>query len=766
MEANRRSFFKKRPGPQLKQKGGNKKGKWHNYSHEQSFGDSYSSDTVYRILCHSKKIGSVIGKGGSIVKALREETQSKITVADSVAGSDERVIIIYSPSSKIHENHKSNEDQGAATETEDDPMEPHCAAQDALLKVHDRIVEEDLVGGKEDEYDENVVTARLLVPNNTVGCLLGRKGDVIQRLRSDTGANIRVLPSDHLPTCAMSTDELVQISGKPAVAKRALYEVSTLLHQNPRKDKPPLSFPMPYGGQGFHPPGPPMANMHPPGNPIWSQRHVNLCDMPPPWMGEYGNQPSGFGPGGFDGGPPMHGDEAPSEFSMKILCSAGKIGGVIGKGGFNVKQLQQETGASIHVGDASAEFEERVIRVSSFEVLWNPRSQTIDAILQLQNKTSELSEKGIITTRLLVPSSKVGCLLGQGGNVINEMRRRTQADIRVYSKEDKPKCAAEDEELVQISGNFGVAKDALAEIASRLRARCLRDASGGAEPAPVRPVKGFGHAGSLPGRGSYPSGPIRAGSSSGYEPLKVAGLSGTLSRWLYEWDNKEETREQNRDNLRQMQLLNQVPHNCSQTEAFDTCEGSFPKLVGPDLACALNYRFWPMVHVLGYENRGGGREFELSSYPVPPSATGYPNNHSYMDLKMPNDAVGSLVGTGGRNTSEIAGTRLKLQDPRSGGPECVVEIRGSSEHLNATQNTLQSYGGSAGQTVTPPQGSYHYNSHQSTYPTTNTPQNHYQNISNPQMPYQSMNAQQAAPFQSSNTQAPYQNFGSQGSYQY
>lgn len=45
----------------------------------------------------------------------------------------------------------------------------------------------------------------------------------------------------------------------------------------------------------------------------------------------------------------------------------------------------------------------------------------------------------------------MGCILGQGGHVINEMRRRTQADIRVYSKEDKPKCAAEDEELVQVT---------------------------------------------------------------------------------------------------------------------------------------------------------------------------------------------------------------------------------------------------------------------------------------------------------------------------
>ncbi|KAA8547806.1 hypothetical protein F0562_004235 [Nyssa sinensis] len=691
MEGNRRPFFKRHPNPQFKKKGGNRKGKWHNSSREQSAGDSHTSDTVYRILCHSRKIGSVIGKGGSIVKALREETRAKITVAESVPGSDERVIIIYSPSTKIPRQHDSDED--LATEKEDDLLEPHCPAQDALLKVHDRIIEEDLFGGVEGEVDnENVVTARLLVPNNMVGCLLGKKGDVIQRLRSETGANIRVLPADHLPSCAMNTDELVQISGEPAVVKRALYEVSTLLHQNPRKDKPPLGFPMPYGGQGFHPPGPPMANMPPPGNSMWSQRNSNSHDMPPmPWIGGYRNQPSGFGPGGFNGVPAEHGREAPNEFSMKILCSAGKIGGVIGKGGFNVKQLQQETGASIHVEDASAESEERVIRISSFEALWNPRSQTIEAILELQNKTSEFSEKGAITTRLLVPSSKVGCLLGQGGHVINEMRRRTKADIRVYSKEDKPKCAAEDEELVQVSGNLGVAKDALAEIASRLRARCLRDVNAGVEPAPVGPVHGFGPAGNLHGGGPRPSNLLRAGSSGGYELLK-----------------------------------------------------------------------------------GGGHEYEPPSYPVPPSATGYPNVNSSMEVKIPNNV--SSVGSGGSHIGELAGTRVNLQDPQSGGSGCVVEIRGSSQHLNAAQNILQAFIAS-GQNVNPAQGSYqNANAQQSTYPNISTPQAPYQNSnphqtpyqnSNPhQMPYQSSNIQQT-PYQNVNVQqAPYQNISTQGSYQY
>ncbi|KAL0462045.1 UNVERIFIED_CONTAM: KH domain-containing protein HEN4 [Sesamum latifolium] len=518
MEGNRRNFLNKRSNPQFKRTGGPRKGKQHNSIREESYENFHPSDTVYRILCQSKKIGSVIGKGGNIVKSLREETQAKITVSDSVPGSDERVIIIFSPSDKQAKRQSGN--NGEKSEKGYDVLEPHCAAQDALLKVHDRIVEEDLGGAEKGNGNETVVSARLLVSNNMVGCILGRKGDVIQRLRIETGANIRVLPADNLPACATSNDELVQISGKPAIARKALYEVSTLLHQNPRKDKPPSSFPTPYANQGFHPPGPPIKNI-PPGNSTWLERTSDAHRMEPmPFRGGYGVQPSAFGPEDYDGVTPPHDREAPSEFTVKILCSAEKIGGVIGKGGSNVRQLEQETGTSIHVENVSKESDERVIRVSSFEALWDQRSQTIDAILHLQNKTSEYSDKGTITTRLLVPSSKVGCILGQGGHVINDMRRRTHADIRVFSKEEKPKCASEDEELVQISGSFGVAKDALLEIASRLRTRCLRDANTRVEPGPVRPFPGFNPAGNLRGGGLPLSSTIGAGSSRRYEHLQ------------------------------------------------------------------------------------------------------------------------------------------------------------------------------------------------------------------------------------------------------
>lgn len=174
-----------------------------------------ASDTVYRILCPGSKIGGVIGKGGSIINALRDETRAKIRVVDGIPGADERVIIIFSQPTGIS-GQNTNEDSGndGPNEDEHELLQPYCPAQDALLKVHDRIVvEEDRDGNlihEPNEHDDEV-TARLLVPSVQVGCLLGKGGTIIQKLRNDTGATIRIMPAEHLPAGAASTDELVQV---------------------------------------------------------------------------------------------------------------------------------------------------------------------------------------------------------------------------------------------------------------------------------------------------------------------------------------------------------------------------------------------------------------------------------------------------------------------------------------------------------------------------------------------------------------------------
>ena len=201
---------------------------------------TFPDDAVFRILCPASKIGSVIGKGGSIIKALRQESGAKIKIADAIPGVDERVIIISStdrgsdrgrgkdgntrdsrPGDKGRDA-RSREREGVKIEKDKDAShgdnEKLTPAQEALFKVHSRIIADieasGADGSDQDEDQPNSVqqvVTRLLVPNNQIGCLLGKGGKIIEQMRQSTGAQIRVLPKDQLPGCAMPTDELVQV---------------------------------------------------------------------------------------------------------------------------------------------------------------------------------------------------------------------------------------------------------------------------------------------------------------------------------------------------------------------------------------------------------------------------------------------------------------------------------------------------------------------------------------------------------------------------
>lgn len=78
--------------------------------------------------------------------------------------------------------------------------------------------------------------------------------------------------------------------------------------------------------------------------------------------------------------------------------------------------------------------------------------------------------------------------------------------------------------FIQISGSIGVAKDALVEISSRLRERCLRDANSKVESTPVRPLPGFVPSEDFRSGDPQRSGAMGAGSSRRYEHLKVGKI--------------------------------------------------------------------------------------------------------------------------------------------------------------------------------------------------------------------------------------------------
>lgn len=73
----------------------------------------------------------------------------------------------------------------------------------------------------------------------------------------------------------------------------------------------------------------------------------------------------------------------------------------------------------------------------------------VEAVLLLQGKINS-EDDDTVTMRLLIPSKVIGCIIGKSGSIINEIRKRTKADIRI-SKCERPKCADENDELVEVA---------------------------------------------------------------------------------------------------------------------------------------------------------------------------------------------------------------------------------------------------------------------------------------------------------------------------
>ncbi|KAK4804257.1 hypothetical protein SAY86_004074 [Trapa natans] len=168
-------------------------------------------EVTFKILCPVDKAGGVIGRGGSIVKALENETGASITVGPIISGCDERLIIV------------------TASENPDFQFSP---AQKAAVLVFSRSIEVGLMKGDTGFGRDNSVTARLLVPSNQVGCLLGKGGSIISEIRRVTGVSIRIIKRDQALKCTPVNDEVVQISGEFSSVQDALYNVTGRLRDN------------------------------------------------------------------------------------------------------------------------------------------------------------------------------------------------------------------------------------------------------------------------------------------------------------------------------------------------------------------------------------------------------------------------------------------------------------------------------------------------------------------------------------------------------
>ncbi|XP_051124598.1 KH domain-containing protein HEN4-like isoform X2 [Andrographis paniculata] len=450
----------------------------------------HSSNKIIRLLCPAAKVGGIIGKGGSNIAQIRQETGVNVHVEESVLGCDERVVVIVSsdkdskivsekdkaevnkartPESgeKPEEHPEADEKQAVSaenTQSEKEKEKETSSIQKALLIVFDKMADglSETTEGDEESTKSPSSVVRLLVFSGQVGCLLGKAGSVIKQMSSESGTQIRILPKDKLPSCASSSDELVQISGKLDALRKALLAVSQQLIEYYSRNHDTFS---------ANNVGPPSHSFGPP------PRHDRYPHSNHPF---HGHGPPPYSAGHHDGDASVPGrvNFRPEILTFRLLCSEEKVGGVIGKGGSIVKGLQHETGCEIKVLDGEGNSDDRIIIISGPCYPEDGVSAPQDAVLRVQARifrSAPESKDNTMIAKLLVTSNQTGCLLGKGGSVIAEMRKSSGAYIRILGKDQVPKNASDNEEVVQVNGEFEAVQEALLQITSRLRNHFFRD---------------------------------------------------------------------------------------------------------------------------------------------------------------------------------------------------------------------------------------------------------------------------------------------------
>ncbi|RVW21861.1 KH domain-containing protein HEN4 [Vitis vinifera] len=243
---------------------------------------------------------------------------------------------------------------------------------------------------------------------------------------------------------------VLQIEGDVLAVKKALVAVSRRLQDCPNVDKTKL-----IGGRPLE--VVPQQSLPDPRVDLFQQRGSVLPPIPSNTISyASGSRPLSINTERISTLDPKTSQQ---EVIFKILCSNDRVGGVIGKGGTIVKALQNEAGASISVGAPVAECDERLITITASE---NPESRYSPAqngVILVFNRSIEAGiEKGLdsgskgspVSARLVVPSNQVGCLMGKGGTIISEMRKASGAGIRIIGSDQVPKCASENDQVVQV----------------------------------------------------------------------------------------------------------------------------------------------------------------------------------------------------------------------------------------------------------------------------------------------------------------------------
>ncbi|XP_065046937.1 protein BTR1-like isoform X1 [Musa acuminata AAA Group] len=273
--------------------------------------------THMRFLVSNVAAGCIIGKGGLTITEFQSQSGARIQLSrnhEVFPGTSDRIILISGTLSEVMK-----------------------AMELILEKLPSQVEESDDVEGRS--------KIRLIVPNSSCGAIIGKGGSTIKSFVEDSHAGIKISPQDNN---AGLNDRLVTLTGSFEEQMCAIFLILSKLIEDAHYPQT-LNSPFPYSvlgvnSRGF--PGVPVGYMVP------SVSYGPVSYRPNGSGGKYrsnkgvASSPMVRHPSQLPGG---HLEDHSNSVTIGIADE--HIGAIVGRGGRNITEISQVSGARIKISD-------------------------------------------------------------------------------------------------------------------------------------------------------------------------------------------------------------------------------------------------------------------------------------------------------------------------------------------------------------------------------------------------------------------------------
>lgn len=218
---------------------------------------------------------------------------------------------------------------------------------------------------------DNIITTRLLVPASEIACFDGREGS-LSDIQRQTSANVQILPREDLPSCALESDELIQIVGEIKAARNALIQVTTKLRSFLYREMPG---PIQVGNINLHGAISPVAGSPRgpyQGNDIPMGAYHQASQLATSW---HSKDSGGSASGSFEQGSNINDDirqSATKRFAvplvtrstLEIVIPKSAVASLTMRAGSKLAQISEISGAAVTLAEDRSDILQKVVRIS------------------------------------------------------------------------------------------------------------------------------------------------------------------------------------------------------------------------------------------------------------------------------------------------------------------------------------------------------------------------------------------------------------------